>query len=146
MLKAEDLNAIVEAILTLQSNLNITTNMNNLLLDKHFSNALTVNGGKEWTNEGLTLNSLSLTWNIDFTKLYVNVTLDTDLINYIIQEQDNLVRVIFEESVDLKSTVGTTTNYNFEVNFYLDEELKQHVYTYKDTIVYYYQSNTSSGD
>ena len=146
-LKASDLNNIVGATLKQVSDMETYKKMYQFLAENFFSEMMDFDGGSIWNKNSVTTNYLSLTWNTGANKLYAKVNVDTDLINYIHEEYGSTISVYFEETQDLKDTSGTaTTNYNYEIEFYLDEDMTQLVFTYKGTIKYYYESNTSSGD
>lgn len=146
-LKASDLNNIVGATLKLTSDVHVNKKIFQFFLEKYFKDMMSSNGESSWNKDYAGINSLSLTWSTGANKLYAKVNVDTDLINYIHEEYGSTISVYFEETQDLKDTSGTaTTNYNYEIEFYLDEDMTQLVFTYKGTIKYYYESNTSSGD
>lgn len=146
-LKASDLNNIVGATLKLTSDVHVNKKIFQFFLEKYFKDMMSSNGESSWNKDYAGINSLSLTWSTGANKLYAKVNIDTDLISCMIEENDSSVVVHFYETQDLKDTSGTaTTNYNYQVEFYFDEEMTQHVFTYEGLIKYYYESNSSSGD
>lgn len=146
-LTSSNLNSIVEGILELTKKFNSNNTMRNLLVSKYFEDLQIKGSDSNWSQTSENLQTFSVMFDECPIKLYAKAFIDTNDINCTVDNTGSILSIKFEETNALReSASNVSTSYVYEIELYSDSDCTELLHTLSGTIVYYYESTTSSSD